>query len=515
MLPALPYDEIIASTDRRWTLPLLARLQANGLADDERAQLGEALCVLDDPRSLAPLLALLVDPTRPTAMRQTAGSILRDGWYTYAADPKQVRIWWQSDDAVLRAHALWCMDAFTCPDLLRQVAATPGHPDRASAINLMVFHFQTAADCASKLAALSAPEADVRAAAADVFFFDESICAQAALIHATADTDDTVVVNALRSLQHYRTGAAVRATHALREHPNPAIQTAATDAYAEQRHDLLSALCRNHLDSQRGYERLRRWLDPVWNLLAFTHDELHPPPSTWVPSPPRPAISVAQVKQFLRAAHDPGTPKQELCALLHHHDWTSCSAEQQAALRPVWFQHPDVLVRESGARILTAWQDRAGVVQLAQDAAFTVRKTAIYHLQQFAPDLDLARIAWTHLLANPLGVTAFEALETYMHHADPHEAIPRLFGLAQDDQSEHNLRGQAVSHLAYLGARNEIAHLRPLIYERPVIAWTLPLDVLSAHWSPNFDFARPDVAHLEHEDHLDVQTALADLDDLY
>jgi hypothetical protein len=51
----------------------------------------------------------------------------------------RLRRWWRQGDFVLRRHALLCMDAVDCPDIVLQVAREPGHELHAEAIGRMEF----------------------------------------------------------------------------------------------------------------------------------------------------------------------------------------------------------------------------------------------------------------------------------------------------------------------------------------------------------------------------------------
>lgn len=73
----IPYDEIIERGDRRWTMRLLDRLQADGVDAAELFLLGNALRVLADPRSFEPLEDIIADTTRPDEIRRTASWAIR------------------------------------------------------------------------------------------------------------------------------------------------------------------------------------------------------------------------------------------------------------------------------------------------------------------------------------------------------------------------------------------------------------------------------------------------------
>src|SRR5512145_1957431 len=103
----IPYDDIIETGDRRWTLRLLERLTAPELTDDEREKVIRALQIASDPRSIGPLEGSLTDRDVPRMVRRAAGRVLR-GLFYVAPDqqPDQLRRWWTSEDEILRRHAL-------------------------------------------------------------------------------------------------------------------------------------------------------------------------------------------------------------------------------------------------------------------------------------------------------------------------------------------------------------------------------------------------------------------------
>jgi len=70
----IPYPDITEKADRRWTSPLLDRLVAPGLPDDELDDLVGALQAVSDPRSFGPLEAVLCNTERPARIRNAAGS---------------------------------------------------------------------------------------------------------------------------------------------------------------------------------------------------------------------------------------------------------------------------------------------------------------------------------------------------------------------------------------------------------------------------------------------------------
>src|SRR5262245_63972484 len=132
----IPYDDIIETADRRWTHRLLERLTSPGLGDEELEKVVGALSMVADPRSFAPLETTLTDPGRPPRVREAASRILRDlSFITVDPPAAQLRRWWEEGDAVLRRHALLCMDGAVCPDIVVRVASDPTHSLHAEAVD--------------------------------------------------------------------------------------------------------------------------------------------------------------------------------------------------------------------------------------------------------------------------------------------------------------------------------------------------------------------------------------------
>ena len=115
-----------------------------------------------------------------------------------------LRRWWREGDAVLRRHALLCMDAIDCPDIVLAVAKDATHKLHAEALGRMMFFFEMLEHQAIKIAALAHPEARVREVAACVVLYDEPVRAEEPLIRATGDPVSEVAAEAANTLEYYR-----------------------------------------------------------------------------------------------------------------------------------------------------------------------------------------------------------------------------------------------------------------------------------------------------------------------
>jgi hypothetical protein len=156
---------------------------------------------------------------------------------------------------------------------------------------------------------------------------------------------------------------------------------------------------------------------------------------------------------------------------------------------------------------LQEWGDAAELLSLLGDADFGVRKSAMYRLGLLPPDRRIAVVAWDHLnRSDVFGVHATETLGTFVAHADPAEAIPRLASVAADRTRPENLRAAAVRDLNLLDAADAVRGLCPLLAEPPAVTWALQIAVLDAVADLGIAVC---VGPLADVDRLDVQVALA------
>lgn len=258
----------------------------------------------------------------------------------------------------------------------------------------------------------------------------------------------------------------------------------------------------------RAVARVRRWLDPVWDLLAFTAEGLSPPAEeAYVPTStqkPRPPA----VSEMLGLLANPDTSPKVLGEHLWASGWDQYAAGDRRRLRPVLLGHGDPLVRERATVPLQEWVDADGLLALAGDPDFGVRKSAFYRLGLLPANCHIAAIAWEHLhRPHVFGVHARETLGTFVAHADPAGAVPRLLAIATDRNWPENLRVAAVHDLARFGAANGVGELLDLLAEPPAVTWALQIAVLDA--VADLSLPAPDVGQLTGVDNLHVQAAVA------
>jgi HEAT repeat protein len=505
-LLVIPYAEITETADRRWSFRLLDRLATPELSNDERDEVVVALQAVSDRRTVPILERLLTNRSRPTATREAAGEILRGMQYLDIEWPDAtLRGWWDSGDAVLRRHALLSMDAAACPEVVRAVASDTGHPLRTTALGQMAFFFDGPADLRLKVATLGDPNPAVRGAAARILFWDEPVAAEEQLIAAAGDMVEEVAVEAAVTLQYYPTTRVIRCLHGLLGHPADRISEAARGSFEDIRHECLLAV--RDRDPQVA-DRVRRWLDPVWKLLAFTADELSPAASEPYIPPATQKTRPSAVSEMLGLLTDPDTSPKVLEENLWAAGWDQYPTADLLRIRPVFLNHADPLVRERATVPLQEWADAGGLLALAGDPDFGVRKAAVYRLGLVPPDPVIAAFAWARLNEPAMfGVHATETLGTFVAHADPAVAIPRLLAIAADHDRPENLRVAAVHDLARLGAADLVGRLAGLLYEPPAVTWALQIAVLDA--VAGLGLPPPEVGHLAAVDNLHVQAAVA------
>jgi HEAT repeat protein len=498
----IPYADIIEQADRSWTTRLLKRLHAADLADDELATLVDALQAVSDPRSVGPLESILCDGERPGFVREAASAVL-GGMQYLVLDVPQAKLcrWWHEGDLLLRRHALLCMGGIDAPDIVLQVASDPCHDLHADAIGRMTFFFELPQHEAIKIAALSHTDPKVRAAAASVLLWDEPVAAELPLIQATGDPVPEGAAEAANTLAYYPSLKTIRCLHGLLDHPNDKVRQEALESYQEIRGALLSHL----RDKDR---RVAEWLRPVWDLLAFTEQELLPEEDESPSARRQEPSEVKPVADLLALLADADSSPRVLGELFWSHNWRASPDEDRRRLRPVLLTHPDPLVRERAALCLEAWQDVPGLVELVRDSDLGVCKAAMYRLGQLSPAAGIAALAWEHLhRKDVLGVHATETLDTFVRHADANDAVRRLGWIAGDHGYQEGLRVAAISHLADLGASEVVGQLAGLLAEPPEITWALHIALLDA--IAELGLPRPDIGHLRNVDNLHVQTAVA------
>jgi hypothetical protein len=306
-------------------------------------------------------------------------------------------------------------------------------------------------------------------------------------------------------LEYYPSLRVIRRLHEMSSHADAKVREEARDSYESIRNELLNRLCDTN---RRVAAHIRRWLRPVWDILAMSEEELSPDEDEGTPPRgPQPGEAMP-VTDLLALLTDPDASPKLLEGRLQRKAWAVYDKEDRGRLRTVLLTHPDQFVREQAARAFVAWQDLGGLLELVGDGDFCVRKTAMYQLGQFPPTPGIADLAWDHLHRHDaLGTHGTETLATFVKHASRAVAASRLGCIAGDHGRREELRAAAVHHLAALGAAEQVGQLTGLLLEPPVVTWALHLALLDA--ITDLGLAMPGIGHLRAIDNLHVKAALA------
>lgn len=309
----------------------------------------------------------------------------------------------------------------------------------------------------------------------------------------------------MKTLEYYPSLRNARCLHGLLDHPSDRVRQEAGASFGSVRHEFLLGL--RSRDPQVA-RHVRHWLEPVWAVLAFTDDELHPAegqPAARRPAEPQEAAMPADLLGLLE---DPDASPKAVQELMWGTDWQGVSAAERGRLRGVLLGHVDQLVREQAAWALAAWQDADGLLELLRDPDFCVRKAAMYNLGQLPPTPGLADLAWDHLhRRDTLGVHTTETLDTFVRHADPADAVRRLGWITGDHGRREGLRVDAVHHLAKLCAAEQVGQLAGQLLEPPAVTWALHIALLDG--IVDLGLPTPDIGHLRAVDNLFVQEVVA------
>lgn len=506
----IPYDTLIETGDRHHLAALMERIHQGDLSGHEEESLIEALSRSADPRSIQPLIDLIEDQTRPLKVRERVRVIFAYWEFALCFSREKLNQWWREGDDLLKKLALDFSDT-EYPELIRSVASNPSHPLLADAVANMVFFFESREDVKLKIAALGHPDPAVRRAAAHILFWDEPVDATEALIKATRDEDEQVVVEALRTLRYFYSRRVFAHLHELKSSgiydDRDEIDEALDEALADQRSEFLSCLTGNAY--RDCHEALRKWLDPIWEMLNFSAEELEIEEDEAIeykPSPPRrEPISTTALLSRLR---DENTSVKALRELFDQTDWPAIDEPDRADIRQTLLANPDPLRRELSDGVFRAWNDADSLRVLLQDPIFSVRKGAMYKLGELPRSTSLAPIIREYLNRHySPGTHGCESLRAYVNHAPREDAVEMLYGIARDKDSTETLRRTAIEQLERLQAAQEIGKLLYILSEKPMVTWSLHAAVLNA--AAKFDLPVDVPERLFPADELYLQIALA------
>lgn len=491
-MPVIEHKEARESEDRSWTFRLVDAVVSPVVSASDRDDALATLAHLEDPRSIGPLTEIVEDRSLPDTVRDGVSNVLAG--FDDCTTGERRRAWWGSEDSVLMAHALRLMQR-TEADIVVPVAGDDSHPMQSVALLAMTWGFDEPQYETVKIRALRHPDADVRAAAAEVLVWDEPVAAEGPLLDAAVDADSEVALTAIDALQYYSSRRTLRAL---------------ADLAASADSDELRAKAAESLDFNRGrfeyvathgrdadLAELREWMEPVVDLVDWSpasHEQ-----DARVPHPviPRTAVSERDLLALVADADGKWAPKKRT---LQHVDWDRFTNAERERLSTALTSHPDPFVRGLAAAPLSAWSRSDLLLRLIADPCFAVRKSAMYGLGRVPKDEALAASAWEYMLVSG-GTTAYEALQTYVTHAPAAEARGRLLELARTDRRE-SVRTTAIASLVQLNAIAEFETLIPLLRDPPAGTWAVHIGILNGLRA--LGLAPPELDHLAAVDNLDL-----------
>jgi hypothetical protein len=489
-------DRVVAQLDRSATAGLLKLLAAPALGDGDRDEIGCALEILADPRSVAGLVALGENRRIPVEMRRAALEVLTGSGL--CPEGTSLRRWWQEGDDELRMRAL--IEASRAEvDIIGPVARDPAHPLHSAAIRGLENDFEEPEwqDC--KIAALSHRDPVVRQTAAAVLAWDEPVGAEGHL-HGVAAGSDGAAAAAIDTLQYYTSQATVSALHALARSADQDRAAAARESLDRVRGEFLDSYLR--LGGQAA-DRLRRWMEPVWLQLAFTEVELHPEPAPRTAREDRPETPPPSSGELQAIYADPDGAWRARLDALHDYDWPRTPLSDRLELAAFFSGHPDPAVRDEICFALAAWDDTASLMALAHDPLAQVRQSAVRHLRNVPPSAEVARLTWDLISGGQLAsVRAQQALETYVTHSARRESAGRLVDLALHDRRE-SIQYQAV----YLLDGRDLQAVLARLAEPPLVTWKVHSMLLVSCAAAGIQ--APPIGHLTEVDDLGLAEEIA------
>lgn len=465
---AVDHEQSRQTEDRSWTFTLLDQVRTPSTPETDREKAVKTLAHLEDYRSIAPLTALVEDDQLLEPIRRGASDALQG--FDDTTTPNLRRVWWGSGDPVLMTHALGLMERSEA-DFVTAVAGDDRHPLQSLALRSMAFGFDEPAFQPVKVRALDHPEANVREAAADVLVWDEPVGAEEPLLRALLDSSTDVAAAAVDTLQYYPSRRVLRAVAGSLDANDERVRSKAVESF-----DFVQGSF-EHIATEgdpAAVKLLREWMEPVRDLLAWS-EEIHQPRRTGSPPARRLTTELSEGK-LLELLNDPDGLWAAKKATLRTVAWDAYEPDERARLARVLTDHPDPVVREIASTALAVWSKAGALLALTNDPSFAVRKSSIYHLGLLPRDPALAEPAWSYMTSTA-GTTAYEALQTYVTHADPEAAKRRLADLAGTDCREAVVT-RAISALAGIGAGPELTSLLPLLDRPPGVSWAVHIELL-------------------------------------
>jgi HEAT repeat protein len=520
-----PEEQIRQLQDRSYTGALLERLQDPSVGESERENLGYLLATIEDPRVIVPALALIESSNVPDDLRNIGVSLIASMGAN--VDVATLRRWYASDDDVLQLAAIRLVPGRFEADLLSDALQHPDARFRERAVTSLAFGFEEPTWQQRVVDRLTDVDALVRASAATTLLWNEPNGAEAPILAALHDVDESVVAESLTTLRYFPTLAVLEALFDV-EHSSPSLRL------VERAHDSLDhlrATLGDHLDHiGPWFVRLRMFvskydanqipviaeppsnrvlnngeLDPEFTRAAAELHRLHG--STNEPIDSEALLDLRDPNGYWAIKH----------ARLHRGDPHSIALSSRAEVTAELVNHPDMEVRSSSARYLAAFGDAASLLRLADDPQVAVRKSAIFYLHEVEASPEIAERAIAGVRSGELaGTQAHEAMRTWGRHrfvTAPDSYIKELLDFTFD--LRESVRCEAVEQLISCNATQAGSRLLALLGEPPIMTWAVHTTILSGYSHVALTHAQVNQACTQwlDVDNLWIQVALAALGD--
>jgi hypothetical protein len=506
--------------DRSFTPMLLDAVTDPSLGEDELFDLGRLLNLLNDPRAIGPMTAMLANSSAREEQREIARAFLVSGGHT--VDSVTLRNWIANGDDVLARAALSLSDRPE-RDLLAIALIDMRASFRKSALQATSFGFEEPQWQRLHVAALRDPDASVRACAADLLLWHEPLMAEQPLFVAAADDDEDVAVNALDTLQYY---CSLRTSRAVFAHARAA-KTLRRQIQARSTIEALMNGFRDHLN-HNGV-----WFDEARTFLAdYDAAELPVIETESGPTPVNGDLDPAFVRaaaelhrirseknaslddvDIVRRLNDPNSQWAITMAVLQRSDPMSIPVGRRAAFGTVLADHVDPDVRMAGTKYLAAFEETELLLQLLDDPNVAVRKSATYALHDVLPSAEVAERVIAPVLVGDVGSTrAYESVRTWARHRSitaPGQFLEELVAFTFEERE--SVRAEAIEQLVSRNVTSVAARMIELLESPPLMTWSVHTSIRSgrAHLGLNDDQTKRAMHSWADADNLWLQVAIA------
>lgn len=495
-----PHDHIRKTQDRSWTSSLIDALKT--VNTEEITEIVASLTALEDPHSVAPLTALLLNIDNPSIVRQAASDAL---YAQNTAETHDERIkWWHTGDEIIKRYSLSKFER-TELDLIETLLSDPSSIYYADAIAALEntqceeVRYQRVL-----IKALNHEVAEVRLNAASALIWHEPVAAEDLLIEvSTYDSDIHVAQKAIDTLAYFTTRNVLTRMHELRKTGRAELKNCYDNTFKWVNEDF---------DYDGGLtgeaaKLFSAWLDPVKDILE--HPEKQSCNSASTQSNIRSHTSeklVPSMQRIMREFGEPGGEWLDKKLLLFRFDWKKAGADDRSAIAEYLSSHPDATVRERANEPCALWGDIERLLALSNDRILSVRKSAAYNMRLLPQSQEIANRLW-QMFTDPCTTYVFcdEALESYVVHESSRSLDDILLSVAQNDKRPTAVT-KAIYQLQLREASEHIKKLGPLLQCPPMNNWAVHIALLDS--CRELGIATGNISHLAEVDNLHLQVSL-------